>query len=283
MFPAFSAGAAAVAGSPAPAMTYALCAAPLPAGELPKICVPTTAGTGSETTRVSVITGPDGSKQWFWGDALKAERVVLDPALTVGLPAHLTAATGIDALVHAIEACTNRNANPANDVYAHAAIRLAVGSLERAVARPGDLHARAAMQLAAAFAGVAIDNAGTAIGHNIGHALGSLRPIHHGRAVGCAMLATLRWNVEGDHGPFAAVATAMGEPAEASRVPAAFERLMRATGVAISLAQEFEGVTPAQLASQMRRPENEAMLRSNRRPVTDADIDAFAAAVLSQS
>ncbi|GGH29044.1 hypothetical protein GCM10007036_38690 [Alsobacter metallidurans] len=274
---------AAVAGSAAPAMTYALCAAPLPAGALPVICVPTTSGTGSETTRVAIVSGPDGSKQWFWGDELKAARIVLDPALTVGLPPHLTAATGVDALVHAIEASTNHNRSAANDVYAHAAIRLAAGNLERAVTHPGDLEARAAMQLAAAFGGVAIDNAGTAIGHTIGHALGSLRPIHHGRAVGCAMVATLAWNVQGDDGPFAAVAAAMGEAADAARVPVAFERLMRATGVAISLARDCEGVSPAMLAAQMRRPENEAMRRSNRRPVKDADIDAFAATVLSQS
>lgn len=274
---------AAVAGSTAPAMTYALCAAALPAGALPVICVPTTSGTGSETTRVAIVSGPDGSKQWFWGDELKAARIVLDPVLTVGLPPHLTAATGIDALVHAIEASTNTNRNAANDVYARAAIRLAAANLERAVTHPGDLEARAAMQIAAAFGGVAIDNAGTAIGHNIGHALGSLRPIHHGRAVGCAMVATLAWNVQGDDGPFAAVAAAMGERADAARVPVAFERLMRATGVRISLAAECEGVTPAQLAAQMRRPENEAMRRSNRRAVTDADIDAFAATVLSQS
>ena len=274
---------AAVAPSDAPAMNYALCAAPFAPGTLPKICVPTTSGTGSETTRVCVIGDDSGAKQWFWGAELRAQLVVLDPELTVGLPAHLTAATGIDALVHAIEAATNANANAANDVYCHAAIRLAVRHLEQAVAHPRDIAARAGMQLAAAFAGVAIDNGGTAIGHNIGHALGSLRPIHHGRAVGAAMVATLAWNVEGDAGHFAGVADAMGEGLDASRVPAAFERLMRATGVRISLAGEFDGITPAMLAAQMRRPENEAMRRSNRRAVTDADIDIFAEAVLTQA
>ncbi len=274
---------AAVAGGHDPAGRYALCANPFPGGALPKICIPTTSGTGSETTRVSVIGDETGAKQWYWGAELRADLVVLDPSLTVGLPAHLTAATGIDALVHAMEAATNRNASPANDVYAHAAIRLAVQHLETAVAKPTDIAARAGMQLAAAFAGVAIDNAGTAIGHNIGHALGSLRPIHHGRAVGVAMVATLPWNVEGDDGAFAAVAEAMGLGRDAGKVPAAFERLMRTTGVRISLAGDFDGVTPAMLAAQMARPENEAMRRSNRRTPGDVDMLRFAETVLSQS
>jgi alcohol dehydrogenase class IV len=273
---------AAIAGGGASATRYALCANPFPVGALPKICVPTTSGTGSETTRVSVIGDDAGAKQWYWGAELRADLVVLDPALTVGLPPHLTAATGIDALVHAMEAATNRNANPGNDVYAHAAIRLVMQHLETAVARPTDIPARAGMQLAAAFAGVAIDNAGTAIGHNIGHALGSLRPIHHGRAVGVAMVATLPWNVAGDDGAFAAVAEAMGLGRDAAAVPAAFERLMRATGVRISLADTFDGVTPAMLAAQMARPENEAMRRSNRKTPTDADMLRFAEAVLAQ-
>ncbi|MCP8940206.1 iron-containing alcohol dehydrogenase [Alsobacter sp. SYSU M60028] len=274
---------AAVAPADAPSIAYALCAAPLPPNPLPKICVPTTAGTGSETTRVSVVADDEGAKQWFWGAELRAQLVVLDPELTVGLPPHLTGATGIDALVHAIEAATNVNANVANDVYAHAAIRLACRHLEQAVAHPRDLAARAGMQLAAAFAGVAIDNGGTAIGHAIGHALGSLRPIHHGRAVGVAMLATLPWNVADDAGRFAAVAEAMGEGRDAARVPDAFERLLRAAGVRVSIADEFAGVDAATLAAQIRRPENAAMRNSNRRPASDADLERFAASVLAQA
>jgi alcohol dehydrogenase class IV len=273
---------AAIAADGRPAMTFALAAEKLPRAALPKICVPTTSGTGSETTRISVITADDGSKQWFWGAQLKADRVILDPALTVGLPPHLTAATGIDALVHAIEAATNRNASPANDIYCLAAIRLVAEHLERAVSSPADIPARAGMQLAAAFGGIAIDNAGTAIGHNIGHALGSLRPIHHGRAVGVAMVATLPWNAAGDP-RFAAVAAAMGEPADPARVAPAFERLMRATGVAIALGEAFAGVTPEELAARLVRPENVAMLQSNARQPGEAELLGFARTVLTQA
>jgi alcohol dehydrogenase class IV len=276
---------AAVAGGDAPAESYALCARPLPKAPLVKICVPTTSGTGSETTRTSIVTDAAGNKVWLWGDELKADEVLLDPAVTAGLPPALTAATGLDALVHAIEASTNRNAFPANDVFCHEAIRLVARWLLRAVEQPADLAAREGLQRAAALAGIGIDNAGTAVAHNIGHALASLRPLHHGRAVGVAMLATLPWNVAQDpQGRWAAVAAAMGQVPEAGAVPVAFERLLRGAGIAVRLAPDgFADVTAEALAAQMARPENAAMRRSNAREIADADLLAFARAVLTQS
>ena len=270
------------AGAAAGAAHYGLCAHPFPATRLLSVCVPTTSGTGSEATRTAVLTDPQHAKVWLWGDELKPALIVLDPVLTTGLPSALTAATGIDALVHAIEASTNTNAHTANDLYCHAAIRLVVAHLHRAVEAPTDLAARAGLQWAATYAGIGIDNCGTAIAHNIGHALASLRPVHHGRAVGLALRATLAWNVAtDDSGRFAAVAEAMGEGRDARRVPAAFDRLLRQAGVKVALAGEgHDEVTPAALAAQMARPENEAMRRSNRRPVADADLLTFATAVL---
>jgi alcohol dehydrogenase len=274
---------AAIAARGEGASHYGLCANPFPATRLLSVCVPTTSGTGSESTRTAVLAAPDGAKVWLWGDELKPTLIVLDPTLTTGLPAGLTAATGIDALVHAIEASTNANANEANDLYCHRAIALVVRHLRRAVAVPGDLVARAGLQWAATLAGTAIDNCGTAIAHNIGHALASLRPVHHGRAVGIALNATLPWNVAEDlDGRFAAAAAAMGEPAVAARLPAAFDRLLRDSGVKASLAGEgHDHVTAAALAAQMARPENAAMRLSNRRTVADADLLAFATAVLT--
>ena len=273
---------AAIATGTEPVAHFGLAANPFPPRRLLTVCVPTTSGTGSEATRVSVLTAADGSKVWLWGDELKPALIVLDPVLTTGLPGSLTAATGIDALVHAIEASTNANANAANDLYCHHAIELVVEHLERAVSAPTDLGARGGLQWAATLAGISIDNCGTAIAHNIGHALASLRPVHHGRAVGLAMRATLAWNVAEDpHGRFAAVAAAMGEARGVRALPTAFERLLRDSGVKVSLAGEgYDQVTPAALASQMARPENEAMRRSNRRTVADADLLTFASAVL---
>ncbi len=273
---------AAVAGAGAPASTYALSAAPLPTTGLRTICVPTTSGTGSETTRTAILSGADGAKLWFWGDELRADEVVLDPELSVTLPSGLTAATGIDALVHAVEAATNRNAHAGNDLYAHEAIRLVARHLERAVSAPGDLEARMGMARAAALAGSAIDNCSTAIAHSIGHALASLRPLHHGRAVGVAMLASLPWTVgDDDEGRFAACGAAMGGEPTAAGFIDAYEALIRRVGVKVSLAEEFDGISPEALAAQMTRPENVAMIRTTRRDASDADLLLLARATLA--
>jgi alcohol dehydrogenase class IV len=273
---------AAIALEPHSAAHYQLFANPLPAKGLRKICVPTTSGTGSETTRTAILTRDDHAKVWLWGDEIKADEVVLDPELTISLPPSMTAATGIDALVHAVEAATNHNANPAAALYAHEAIRLVARHLVRAVEFPGDLEARAGLQWAAAFAGVAIDNCGTAIAHALGHAMGSLRPIHHGRAVGVAMLASLPWNVENNEA-FAACAVDMGAERSARGFVAAYEKLLRASGLKISVAEEFAGVTPEALAAQTARPENAAMRDSNRRAPRDTDLLMLAREILAIS
>jgi alcohol dehydrogenase len=274
---------AAIAPGDASALAYELCKTDFPPARLRAICVPTTSGTGSELTRTSVLTRGDKAKVWLWGEATKADEVVLDPELVRGLPPALTAATGIDALVHAVEAATNNNANDANNVFAHEAIRLVARHLEAAVADGGDLTARAGMQCAAALAGIAIDNAGTAIAHNVGHALASLRPVHHGRAVGVAMLATNAWNVAEDDGRWATCGSALGVEASATGFVAGFERLIRSVGVKVSLAEEFAGVTPEQLAAQMRAPENMPMRSSNRRASSEQDLLVIATRVLSQA
>jgi alcohol dehydrogenase class IV len=271
---------AAIAPARASAEHYQLCANPFPLAPLRKICAPTTAGTGSETTRTAILTRADHAKVWLWGDEIKADDVILDPELSVGLPAPFTAATGIDALVHAVEAATNRNAHDGIRFYAYEAIRLAHRWLLAAIEKPGDLEARGGMLWAAAWAGVAIDNGGTAIAHALGHAMGSLKPIHHGRAVGIAMLASLPWNIEGNDG-FAACAEAMGEERSGAGFLRAYERLVRASGMNLSLAKEFAGVTPEMLADQTARPENAAMRSSNQRDSSEADLLELARRVLA--
>jgi hypothetical protein len=110
--------------------------------------------------------------------------------------------------------------------------------------------------------------------------MGSLRPIHHGRAVGVAMLASLPWNVEGN-GAFDACAADLGGERSAAGFIAAYEKLLRATGVKLSIADEFSGVSAAELAAQTARPENGAMRSSNRRQASEDDLLALAKAVLA--
>lgn len=258
---------------------YQLCENELPPNALPCLAIPTTSGTGSEATRTAILTRPDGAKVWLWGDSLKPVEILLDPEASATLPAALTAATGLDALVHALEAATNANANAANNVFAHEAIRLVVRHLAAAVRDGADLAAREGLARAACLAGIAIDNGGTAVAHNIGHALGSIAKIHHGAAVAAGMAATLAWNVAGDDGRFAEAAAAMGLEAAAD-LPAAFADLCAGVGVPTRIDGKVHGIDAARLAAQMARPENAAMRKSNFRTISEADLADFAACVL---
>jgi len=264
--------AAAIAPDLIPAARYRLCAEPLPSRALAKICIPTTAGTGSEATRTVVASDASGAKTWLWGDSMKADMILLDPELTLSLPAGLTGATGIDALVHAMEACTNRNANAGNDVFCHAAIRLVVRHLPEVMDNPHHLAARAGLQYAACLAGIGIDNAGTALAHNIGHAIGTLAHMHHGRAVALAMQATLGWvSAEDPDGRFAALAPLLG----GDLLPG-FTALVRVAGITPGVA----GVTADALAAEMAAPDNAPMRNATRRIVSDADLRPLAEMVL---
>ncbi len=274
---------ASIAAEPAGVEHYAFCANPLPTRPLPAICVPTTAGTGSETTLTAIFANAAGKKAWAWGPELAARKAVLDPTLTTSLPAHLTAATGIDALVHAVESCTNANRFEANDQIAHAAIRLVARHLPTAVASPNDLAAREGMLVASCYAGIAINNCGTAIAHNIAHALGSLGKVHHGRAAGLGLRASLPWSLPASAPSFAAVAEAMGGSRDAEALPGLVDRLIRQVGMKIPLSDELPGITADRLAAEMALPENAAMRKSSARASTDADLRDLAHLVLTAS
>jgi alcohol dehydrogenase len=260
------------------ASAYALCATPLPANRLPVIAVPTTAGTGSEVTRVSVYAGADKVKVWAWGEELKPDVAILDPELTVAVPPQVTAATGLDAMVHAIEAATNKQRNDGNDLYCLRAITLIAENLERAVKHPHDIAARGAMLLASCYGGIGIDNCGTALAHNISHAVADLAPIPHGRATGLAMLATMDWVAEGNRPAFARVAEAMG----ASDPVKAYERIVRASGIKVALTGDgLDHVQPERLAEHMASPANRPMRKSTLRYPSDEDLVMLAGRFLS--
>ena len=260
---------AACAASGLGAQSYQLCEIPLPKNILPIIAIPTTAGTGSEVTRVSVFANAGKVKVWAWGEELKPQVAILDPELTVGVPAPITAATGLDALVHAIEAATNNQRTDGNDLYALKAISLITENLERAIMNPDDLEARGALLLGSCYGGIAIDNCGTALAHNISHAMADLAPIPHGRATGLAMLATMDWVSQGAAEAYGRVAKAMGT----SNPITAYQRLVRATGMKISL--EGDGLDlgkPELLAERMASPANAPMRKSNVRYPGDAEL-----------
>ena len=272
--------AAAIAPAEPAAMHYALATHPLPARSIPAVCVPTTAGTGSELSATNIFANAAGKKLWIWGQETKPKRVVLDPALTLSLPPALTAWTGLDAFVHALESCTNRNATAGNSLTAWKALTLIAGALETAVTQPGNLRARGDLLLGSALAGVSIDNCGTAVAHNISHALAGLAPVHHGLATALGLEVTLAWSIETDDGSFAAAARACGLDG-ADTLPGWYGDLMTRCGVARRLPPAFKAFDAAALGAEMRAPENQPMRRATARPVEDADLDRFAAAVMA--
>ncbi|MEO1193737.1 MAG: iron-containing alcohol dehydrogenase [Pseudomonadota bacterium] len=275
--------AAAVAAETAPTEAYALMARPLPAGTLPIITLPTTSGTGAEVTQTCVFSLADGTKAWAWGQELMPRLAVLDPEVTASLPPALTAATGVDALVHAIESMTNRNAHPLSDPPALQAIALVRRWLPAAVADGQNIEARGHLQIAACLAGSAIALNGCAVAHAIGHALGTLGRVHHGRAVGLSLRAALAGNAAASPARHALVAEAFGleragrsDAALAAALPAAYDAFLRQVGLEISLADDglAAGDVP-RLVAECQSDENQPMLDSTCRPLPQSDLTAL--------
>jgi len=164
-------------------------------GRLPLIQVPTTAGTGSEATMVSIITTGETTKAGVVSRTLLADKIILDAALTTGLPAAVTAATGIDAMVHAIEAFTSKRLkNPMSDMLAREALRLMADNIETAVKQGDNLEARSAMLLGAMLAGQAFANAPVAAVHALAYPLGGNYHIPHGLSNSLVLPHVLRFN-----------------------------------------------------------------------------------------
>lgn len=163
---------------------------------LPLVLVPTTAGTGSEATPVSIITVSGDEKRGVSSPLILPDIAVLDAALTVTLPAAATAATGIDAMVHAIEAYASRNPNnnPMSRMLAIDALKLLGGHIRRAVSEPEDLEARSAMLLGSTLAGMAFANSPVAAVHALAYPIGGTFHIPHGLSNALILTDVLRFN-----------------------------------------------------------------------------------------
>ena len=163
----------------------------------PFLAVPTTAGTGSEVTGAAVIKDIERNvKMAFVSFDLAPHVAVLDPRMTVGLPARLTASTAMDALVHAIEAASGRQRNPLSDAYAYAAIALVRENLAAVIADGRDTKARLALANAALMSGIAFSNSMVGIVHALGHACGALAHVPHGDAMAILLPHCMRFNLE---------------------------------------------------------------------------------------
>jgi 4-hydroxybutyrate dehydrogenase len=176
----------------------------------PMIAIPTTAGTGSEVGRSAVATlAATGRKTIFFHPKLIPSVAILDPRMTETLPAKITAATGFDALTHAIEAYLSKGDHPMADAIALAAVSLVAGNLERAVKHPHDLGARGALLKAAMMGAVAFQK-GLGACHSLAHPLGAELDMHHGLANALCLPAVLDFNRSAVPQRVAQVARALG-------------------------------------------------------------------------
>jgi len=179
---------------------------------LPLIAIPTTAGAGSEVTRFAVISDLDRKvKMVLGGSYLIPKIALLDPLLTVSMPPEVTAATGMDALTHAIEAYLSTRAQPDTDLLALSAVELIAANLTQAVYNPQDVEARSAMLLGQYRAGLAFSNASVALVHSMSRPLGVYFGVPHGLANALLLPHVMAYNRPACPERFAVLARALGE------------------------------------------------------------------------
>jgi len=175
---------------------------------LPLVLVPTTAGTGSEVTPVSIITVGEEEKRGVSSPVILPDLAVLDPDLTLGLPPAITAATGVDAMVHAIEAYASAspNNNPLSRMLAREALRLLGANIERAVLEGSDRDARGAMLLGSMLAGQAFANSPVAAVHALAYPVGGIFHVPHGLSNALVLPHVLRFNAPAAGAVYAEIA-----------------------------------------------------------------------------
>ncbi len=243
----------------------------------PMISIPTTAGTGSEVGRCSVITDPQANRKFLvCHQEMMPRRAILDPVLTVGLPARLTAATGMDAFVHNLEALTVDAFHPMCDAIALKGMEFVARYLERAVKKPTDLQARGYMMIAAMMGAVAFQkDLGAA--HSMAHPLSTLCGVQHGLANAICLVPVMKFNREVSAAKYAKVAECFGidvrglsELEAADKAIEAIADLNRRIGIPRSLAQV--GVTEDQLSLLARAAVADGCHKTNPRPCREQDF-----------
>ncbi len=163
---------------------------------LPLLLIPTTAGTGSEVTPIAIVTTPTTEKKGVVSPRLLPDWAILDPELTLGLPAPVTAATGIDAMVHAIEAYTSRHKkNPISDQLARQALALLATNIREVCRNGANLEARSQMLLGSMLAGMAFANAPVAAVHALAYPIGAIFHVPHGLSNALVLMGVLRFNL----------------------------------------------------------------------------------------
>ncbi|MCA2012190.1 iron-containing alcohol dehydrogenase [Cereibacter sphaeroides] len=210
-----------------------------PARRVGLVQIPTTAGTGSEVGTRALITNPETlAKVATESRHMLADLAIVDPELTVSVPAAITAATGLDALAHCVEAYTSKRAHPLIDAYALEGIRLVGRHLKRAVEDGTDLEARAGLALASFYGGVCLGPVNTTAGHAVAYPLGTRFKLPHGLANALIFPHTLAANAPAQPAKTEAILAELGagkDPVEAAR--------LFCEGVGMTLSLKAQGVT----------------------------------------
>lgn len=273
---------------------------PVPGPGLPTVCLPTTAGTGSEVSPVSVISLPDEDlKVGISSPHQRPDVALVDPGLTVTLPPGPTASSGGDALSHAIEAYTTRryDAKPRpetrqdrpdyngrsilTDALAHRAIELVGNNLRDAVDNGNDLDARRAMSLGSLLAGAAFTNAGVGATHAIAMAAGAIHHTPHGVTIALAMPAVMRFNATSAPDRYAEIARVLGEDLTATGRHEAAEAAARgverlAADVGIDGGLSSLGLDPEDVGHVAERASKlERLTVGNPRRIDQEDLEAI--------
>lgn len=177
----------------------------------PMVAIPTTAGTGSEATQFTIITDTEHDvKMLIAGTPLIPELAIVDPQFTMTAPASVTAATGIDALCHAIESFTSRKAQPLSRTFSLSAARRIFANLATCVSDPGNVEARTQMSIAATEAGIAFNNSSVTVIHGMSRPIGALFHVPHGLSNAMLMEACFDFALDGAYAEFAEVARYCG-------------------------------------------------------------------------
>ena len=251
------------------------------ASRLPLVLVPTTAGTGSEVTPIAIVTTGETTKAGVVSPRLYADAALLDPSLTRGLPAAVTAATGVDAMVHAVEAYTSKRLkNPISDALAREALRLLARAVPRSVADGADETARGEAMLGAMLAGQAFANAPVAAVHALAYPLGGQFHLPHGLTNSVVLPHVLRFNLPEAAPLYAALSADVGgAPGDAEGFVARLEAICDEVGLRQPLSSL--GVShnhlPGLAEDAMRQTR---LLQNNPREVTYEDALAIYEAAL---
>lgn len=246
---------------------------------LPTFMLPTTSGTGSEVTRMAVFTDKaENLKKVVSSHAITANVAIVDPMLTVTMPPKVTASTGIDAFIHAVESYVAINASPLTDQIALEATRLIAENLGPAVANGQDLKARYNMALGSLMAGITLNNAGVGAVHALAYPVGAEYHVPHGIANVVTFARTMEYISMANMPKFVNLAKAMGEPVEGSSPREAVARGIKAMEdlaekVGLPCRLKDIGVDPQKIPSMAQAAFKEKRLLGNTpRQLTEEDL-----------